>query len=217
MLWAASLKTTAPYDAADVAAATVALQRLEGTSCTATSLREMDVAVVRQVHAVLRRDDLLGLFDTAPDLSGNDIDIAPFIRVADELDLQMAWRPLHGEPPSPDQPTPTAAELCPVPASKEIRELAKAGGLWRLDHLGRGQHTWVRLTPREVRPGIVVLAESSAGGYSPTQGWDPTLHDPVPPAGLPIPSGLVDVEEALGDDPVTYATGTWVTLRDHLS
>ncbi len=216
MLWAESLKITAPYEEADVAATTVALRGLEGMACTATSMRELDVSVVRQVHAVLRRDDLLGLFDTAPDLSGNDIDIAPFIRVTDELDLQMAWRPLEGARPTQEQPTPTADELCPVPAGKEIRELSQEGGLWRLDHLGRGQHTWVRLTPSDVRPGIVVLADSSDGGYSPAQGWDPTLHDPVPAAGHPTPSGLVDVEEAVGDDPVTYASGTWVTLHDHL-
>jgi len=216
LLWAESMKNTAPYEEADVAATTVALKGLEGIACTASSMRELDVDVVRQVHALLRRDDLLGLFDTAPDLSGNDIDIAPFIRVTDELDLQMAWRPLEGVRPSSEQPTPTADELCPVPAGKEIRELAREGGLWRLDHLGRGQHTWVRLTPGDVRPGIVVLADSSDGGYSPAQGWDPTLHDPVPEVGLSTPSGLVDVEEALGDDPVTYAPGAWVTLHDHL-
>ncbi len=216
LLWAEGLKQTAPYEEADVLATTVALRGLEGASCTASSLREMHVPVVRQVHAVLRRDDLLGLFDTAPDLSGNDIDIAPFIRVSDELDLQVAWRPLDGLRPGPDEPTPTAAELCPVPAGKEIRTLAREGTLWRLDHLGRSQHTWVLLTARDVRPGIVVLTDSRTGGYSPAQGWDPTQRRPVPEVGLPTPTGLVDVEEALGDDPVTYAGGTWVTLGDHL-
>ena len=108
LLWAEGSKTTAPYDAADVAAASVALQSLEGMSCTATRLRALNVAVVR-VHAVLRRDDLL-----------------------------------DGVRPAPDQPTPTAAELCPVPAGKEIRELAREGALWRLDHLGRGQYLQLR-------------------------------------------------------------------------
>lgn len=216
LLWAEGLKKSAPYDEADVAAATEALQSLEGMACTATSLRERDVAVVRQIHAVLRRDDLLGLFDTAPDLSGNDIDIAPFIRVTDELDLQIAWRPLDGMRPSPEQPTPSAAELCPVPAGKEVRELAGKAALWRLDHLGRGEYAWARLNARDVRPGIVVMADSGAGGYSSQRGWDPTVTGPVPAAGTPIPTGLVDVEETLGDDRVSYATGTWVTLHDHL-
>ena len=215
-LWAEGLKNTAPYEAVDVAASTAALRGLEGASCTATSLREMNVAVVRQVHAVLRRDDLLGLFDTAADLSGNDIDIAPFIRVTDELDLQVAWRPLDGVRPGPDEPTPTTAELCSVPVGKEFRDWAREGTLWRLDHLGRREHAWVRLTPAHVRPGIVVLADSSFGGYSPAQGWAPSLRGPVPGAGLATPPGLVDVEEGLGDDRVTYASKTWVTLRDHL-
>lgn len=216
LLWAESLKTSAPYEPVDVAAASAALQGLEGISCTATSLREMDVPVVRQVHAVLRRDDLMGLFDTAPDLSGNDIDVAPFIRVTDELDLQIAWRPLGGGRPGPDQLTPTAAELCPVPAGKEIRELARGAALWRLDHLGRGDHTWVRLTARDVRPGIVVLADSAAGGYAPASGWDPALSGHVPAVETSTSSGLVDAEQALGDDTVSYASGTWVALHEHL-
>ena len=41
--------------------------------------------------AVLRQPDLVGLFDTAPDLSGADLDIAPYVRDADDLDVQLAW------------------------------------------------------------------------------------------------------------------------------
>ena len=40
---------------------------------------------------MLRRSDFIGLFDTAPDLSGADIDIAPYVRDADDLDAQLAW------------------------------------------------------------------------------------------------------------------------------
>jgi CRISPR-associated endonuclease/helicase Cas3 len=216
LLWVEGLKNTAPYERTDVDAATVALGSLEGTSCTATSLREMKVAVARQVHAVLRRDDLLGLFDTAPDLSGNDIDIAPFIRVTEELDLQMAWRPLDGMRPGTEEPTPTAAEMCSIPVGREFRDWARQGALWRLDHLGRREHRWVELRPQDLRPGIVLLADSRAGGYSPALGWDPTLAGPVAEVEDHAPTGLVEAEEGLGDDAVTYATGTWVPLRDHL-
>ena len=40
---------------------------------------------------MLRRSDFITLFDTAPDLSGADIDIAPYVRDADDLDVQLAW------------------------------------------------------------------------------------------------------------------------------
>ena len=42
---------------------------------------------------VLRRRDLLDLFDTTPDLSGNDIDIQRFVRGDDpDTDVQVFWR-----------------------------------------------------------------------------------------------------------------------------
>ena len=40
---------------------------------------------------MLRRSDFTGLFDTAPDLSGADLDVAPYVRDADDLDVQLAW------------------------------------------------------------------------------------------------------------------------------
>ena len=41
--------------------------------------------------AVLRKSDFVALFDTAPDLSGADLDVAPYVRDADDLDAQLAW------------------------------------------------------------------------------------------------------------------------------
>lgn len=216
MLWG-EVRSPAPYRPEDVSAATAALHALEGSSVTATSLRETDVPVVAPVHAVLRRADLLGLFDTAPDLSGNDIDVAPFIRVVDELDLLLAWRPLPDGRPEDAEPTPTTDELCPVPAGKDVRELAARGLLWRLDHLDQRGHQWVRLAPTEVRPGLVVLADSSIGGYSTAGGWDPTVKAPVPVVETEPQPALVTAEEAVGDDHVTYSSGSWVTLEQHLA
>ena len=55
-------------------------------TCSAATSRSPRTQV-----AVLRRSDFIGLFDTAPDLSGADIDIAPYVRDADDLDAQLAW------------------------------------------------------------------------------------------------------------------------------
>lgn len=216
LLWAET-KTAAPYEPADVAAAAAALTSLEGRSVTATELGRREVPVTSLLHAVLRRTDVLGLFDTAPDLSGNDIDVAAFIRVTDELDLQLAWRPLGRARPAADQPAPTAEELCAVPANKDFRSLAGSEVLWRLDHLERGEQRWVRLRREDVRPGIVVLADVSLGRYSARGGWDPSLRTAVDTFESSAATGLVDVEEAVGDDPVTYASGTWVLLQRHLA
>lgn len=216
LLWV-EVKAAAPYRPEDVAAATAALLDLEGTSVTATSLRERDVAVVPDVHAVLRRDDLLGLFDTAPDLSGNDMDVAPFIRVVEELDLLLAWRPLEHGRPGDDASTPAAHELCPVPVGKEVRDLAAKGLLWRVDHLAQGSQQWVRVTAQEVRPGMVVLADSAVGGYSTAGGWDPAVRTPVPVVEADVAPALVTAEEGVGEDHVSYAPGVWLALQQHLA
>jgi CRISPR-associated endonuclease/helicase Cas3 len=217
LLWAV-VKDTLPYPAADVETARRALEGLEGELVTPSSLRAVSVPVSRPVHAVLRRADLYGLFDTAPDLSGNDIDISAFIRPDEEdLDLHIAWRALSGGPDD-DEPAPVAEELCPVPAGKEVRRLAGERRLWRLDHLASGSGRWVLLRPEEVRPGLVVLAASAGGGYTPSGGWDPDAKAHVPPIAVAAaPAGLVDADEALGDDHLSVTPGSWFGLKEHLA
>ena len=41
---------------------------------------------------VIRRKDFIDLFDTTPDMAGNDIDVSRFIRDGDDLDVQVFWR-----------------------------------------------------------------------------------------------------------------------------
>ena len=161
-----------------MAAAVAELEALEGCEVTAMSLRARPVAVRRPVYAVLRRRDLLGLFDTAPDLSGSDIDVAPFIRVADDLDVQVAWRPLPPGGPGQDEPTPAGDELCPVPLGRELRDALAHRPAWRFDHLQGG---WVRLDARDARAGMVVLMDAASGCYRPDVGWDPASHTVVEP------------------------------------
>ena len=65
-----------PYPEDDVAASAAELAALEGELVTGEELLRRDVAVTGPAVAVLRRADLLGLFDTAPDLGGADLDVA---------------------------------------------------------------------------------------------------------------------------------------------
>lgn len=210
LLWARPAKS-APYPEADVEAAAGALTALEGVEVTATDLREQGrhVAVTRPVHQALRATDLLGLFDTAPDLSGNDIDVAPYIRVAGDLDVYVAWRRLGGQGPEAGMPAPRADELCPVPLGKELTAFVRAQKVWRFDHLG---DRWARVeNSRELRPGLVLMADSAAGGYDPDTGWDPSSKGEV----QPVAAGS-DPEEPVGGDPVSFI-GRWVLLRRHLA
>lgn len=199
-------KMAGPYLSSDVAAASERLEALEGCLVTASQLREQGVEVSRPVYQVLRSRDLLQLFDTAPDASGNDIDVSPYIREADDLDFYVGWRGLEGAPPAPGTEV-SAAELCPVPLGKQGRDWASRSWqreerplAWRFDHIdGR----WVRVRDTDLRPGLVVLLDASAGGYSPELGWSPGSRVPVVPAvpGRDAGEGAHwTPEEAVGDE-----------------
>jgi CRISPR-associated endonuclease/helicase Cas3 len=204
----------APYEEADVAAAASELTTLESQALTATDMGARSVAVAEVVHPVLRRRDLLGLFDTTPDLSGNDVDVARFIRSVDDIDVLVAWRPLTEAGPEGVDPAPTRHELCPVPIG-EVRSLLKKGrAAWRFDHLQEG---WSRCGPGDLRPGQVVVLRSAEGGYEPQAGWDPSSRTPVQPLEGDEPEPGAQAEEGTGADTLTFAPGTWVPLIQHLA
>jgi len=124
---------------------------------------------------VIRRRDFLDLFDTTPDLSGNDIDVSRFIRQGDELDVQVFWRP--GPPPRELEPkearriAPVRIELCPVPVGS-FREFA--GKANKVAYRWNGlDGNWVRASSDGVFPGQVFWMPRDQGGYSRKLGWDP--------------------------------------------
>lgn len=216
-----------PYDKDDLAASIAALRSIEGRAVTSTHLRELgrEVAEVEQVVPVLRRRDLIDLFDTSPDLIGNDIDIARFIRADGDVDVQMAWRtagpggedvdPFLGGPLRPD-------EQCRV-SVRHARDWLKGISAWTPDHLGR-RGSWRRLSPLEPRPGAVVVVDAAAGGYDPDTGWDGKMKRAVPvipaePAGEERETDddeVAPIDETTSDDPATFV-GAWVGLADHLA
>ncbi len=205
----------APYPAADVDASAEVLSRLEGHELTVSALRDIDVDALPVVHPVLRRRDLLGLFDTAPDLSGNDVDVAPFIRATDEpLDVFVAWRDLGGQPPAPEEPRPARDELCPAPR-REVEDLARRTDVWYFDHIAGA---WSRIRSSEVasHPGLVVIVDSHVGCYRPDTGWDPRRRDPVPVIVQDDIASLTGTEEAIDADSLSYLPGKWVRLSRHL-
>ena len=86
------------------------------------------MAVTETQVAVLRRSDFTALFDTAPDLSGADVDIAPYVRDAEDLDVQLAWatwtaEATDGAPPA-DARAPGAEYRCRVPLG-QVNALAR--------------------------------------------------------------------------------------------
>ena len=155
---------------------------------------------VEYIH-VIRRRDIVDLFDTTPDLSGLDIDISKFIRDSDDHDVQVFWRELQDSAPQEDAPGPSREELCSVSIAdlKGLKHLT----LWCWDHLER---QWV--SPRTVSPGMVFMIPVSEGCYDPEIGWTGNPED-IPTLVEPGSS----TEEAVGDD--RYASTGWQELSSH--
>ena len=200
-----------PYETADVAASVAALMELEGETVTPTVLRAFQVSVVEVIEPVLRRKDLVDLFDTLPDLTGNDIDVSRFIRDVDDLDVAVAWRDVGADGPAADSSMPGRNERCPVPVSA-LRRLLKDNKFkaWRYDHLAAH---WVVCSAGDVRPGMLVVLDCAVGCYSSETGWDPDIKG--------LTSVIVDEpatdDAATADDPISMSPGQWVTLRQHLT
>ena len=166
------------------------------------------------VHT-LRRKDLLDLWDTTPDLAGNDLDISRYIRETDDADVQIFYRDVPEPLPADlEIPAPDRTELCAVPVHR-VRDFltahrkkdARAQGLvWR-----PLQTQWMPIQPTELRPGMVVLLTPGLGGYSPETGWTgdpkdkPTVH--------PVQSGIPPESPA---DSTNLCASSWVTLTQHL-
>ncbi|MGH9279268.1 MAG: type I-G CRISPR-associated helicase/endonuclease Cas3g [Acidimicrobiales bacterium] len=200
LLWVAP-PGPAPYTEPDIAAAVEILQELEGTSTTPDQMGARVTSTTRATHAVLRRRDLVELFDTLPDLSGNSVDVTRFVRDADDRTVEVAWRPIGDARPEIAS-LPAREERCPAPIGEVKKWLGKQ--TWRFDHVER---EWVRCWAADLRPGMVVLADVDAGGYRSANGWSPTSDDPVPPIAV---NGLDDRD--LNDDPCQRR---WVSLAEH--
>lgn len=217
LLWMEPPKA-APYSEEDVSASVTALRALEGGEITSSSLGTTPVPVSSEIHPVLRRVDLVGLFDTLPDLSGNDIDVSRFIRDSEDLDVEVAWRTPEDARRS-DFETPGAEERCPVPVGELRKFLTKdkqakrAKQAWRFDHL---VEAWLPCKPTDVRPGMVVVIESAAGGYTESGGWDPKSKTPVAPI-TSFDQGAMEHQEGVGADSLTFSSSRWVTLEHHLA
>lgn len=215
LLWAVppGAKRHLPYDAAELEHTTNALAGLDGQAVTSEDLAAAAGELTRPVYPVLRRRDLLGLFDTAPDLSGNDIDVGPFIRDATDRTVAVAWRAFPADPGEPlDGGSPSRMELCPAPIS-EVRELIHSGAT-RARVFDQTSGRWEPARREDVRPTAVLVLDAARGGYLPERGFMPRSTTPVDPVVPPAPQ----MPDAVDTDPQSVLpTGRWVPLTEHLA
>jgi CRISPR-associated endonuclease/helicase Cas3 len=213
LLWAAHHKP-GPYEAADLDRSATQLRAFEGSAVTPEQLATTAVEVTRQVFPILRRRDLVDLFDTTPDLTGNDVDVSRFIRESDDLDAAIAWWPLSSRPPE-GHSLPGRDERCPVPIA-QLRLFAKDhwADLWIFDHL---QRAWRNPQQSDIRPGGILIADASTGGYTPESGWTPKSKVAVEPVVRERElAELIDDDLSTDDDPLSQRN-RWVSLAEHLA
>jgi CRISPR-associated endonuclease/helicase Cas3 len=217
-LWWVPPAKPQPYEQADIDAASSELSGLEGSTVTGEDLLDREVDVTENQVAVLRKSDFTALFDTAPDLSGADIDIAPYVRDADDLDAQLAWATWEseaedGRPPA-EAKAPPAQYRCRVPVGR-VNALSRDVPVWRLDQVaGR----WARVRPQaRARPGEVLLMSAADGGYHPELGFDPALRGPVPdsPKLIPATDLAAGDEDAYRADSASVRQRDWIPLERH--
>lgn len=184
-------KLESPYDAETIAAARAKLDGLE--SASAADLPTIDAAA--PLYVVLRAKDFRDLFNTDPDLTGFDVDVSPYIRDADDLDVQLFWRDLAQG--VDDQPQPTREELCRASLGQakalidRIRKQELRAYRWdSLDGKWRPFHG-------NIRPGLVLMLDVKAGGYSERFGLMASLTKPVSSVAADM---VVGSSETLGDD-----------------
>ena len=170
---------------------------------------------------VIRSKDLFDLYDTDPDLTGFDVDVSPYVRDAEDTDVQVFWRDFDRSGGPVGQPPPRREELCAVPIGQARDWLTKVRDKERLrpyhadpqaQRRGRGSRhaAWVPLDAVPW-PGLVLMLHADAGGYSPATGFDPAATAPV----VPVPSTEVDdrVAESLDSDPESEQPAVPLTVH----
>ncbi len=205
----AEAKSHLPYEAVELDHTATVLAQFEGRPVTSEELASAATELSRPTHPVLRRRDLLGLFDTAPDLSGNDIDVSPFIRDAADYTVFVAWRELPDD--QVEGGAPGRAELCPAPI-EDVKKMISEGRT-RARVFDQRSGTWEPARPDDVRPTAVIVLDAARGGYLPDRGFVPHSTAPVEPGAPPE-----QVPDAVDTDPHSVLlNGRWVSLPEHLA
>ncbi len=167
-------KNTAPYTEQEIDASIQKLKSLSNASLQAVKSIPIEPADV--LH-VIRDNDIVNLFDTSSDLSGNEVDVSRFIREGDDKDVSVFWREIASERPSKDTPSPSKEEICQVPISEFKDTLEKKSwSVWVWDYY---EGKWEKAGRSNITPNSLILLSSENGGYTAEYGWNPDSKEKV--------------------------------------
>ena len=194
-----------PYTKVELDKAHAAISTLADAS--PQTLRSVTVTEEKVIRPVIRRRDLVDLFDTTPDICGQDLDISRYIRDGDDNDVQFFWRNLADkESPGANEPQPLRDELCRVSIGDAVKFLKNDKvRAWRWNPL---EKKWE--PAKSARPGAVYLVTADSGGYEDDLGWTGetkvrqlTTHRPP------------DEDSDSHDGNRSTFTGQWLALDQH--
>lgn len=208
-----------PYTDEQLDAANAEIDKLcaSGADASPASLSAVAIPSVDRPPArhVIRRRDFIDLFDTTPDLAGQDIDIDRWVREIEDRSVQLFWRTWVGakgaRPPVTDFPQAHRRELCPAPIGA-MKEWLKKKKLtpWRWDYL---ESEWAKVQKDmgefSIVPGQIYLLASEAGGYSPETGFDTSIASSV----APVPTAASGTDDGNDQDPAS--AGNWQSIAQH--
>lgn len=192
-----------PYSTTELGKARAAVEQL--TSASPQILRDVVVPPESVVRPVIRRRDLADLFDTTPDICGQDLNVSRYIRDGDDNDVECFWRNTMGDAPLRNEKPPQRIELCRVSIGDAVKFFErKTTHTWRWNPL---EKKWENA--EKPRPGGVYLLAMTSGGYDDDLGWtgDPKSQ----PTPLPPDVGNPDSHDG---EPDTFS-GSWQTIAEH--
>ena len=169
-----SEETARPYDAEE-------LRIAEGRIADVQSASPVDLPKFETLYRpnhVLRRRDVIDLFDTTADLSGYDVDVSRFIRDEKDRDVQVAWR--DARPLSKDE-APAREELCAAPVGEVLELIKREKGKGEIVAWSYLEERWTQAESRTLRPGMVLVATTGWGRYDIERGWDKASEKAVTP------------------------------------
>ncbi len=204
-----------PYSVEQLATARALLRESEAVGASPAALANLTLEEPLPDCHVLRRKDLVDLFDTTPDLAGFDVDVGRYVRDGEDRDVQVFWRTLDTAHPPSDEISPLRDELVRVPIHG-FRKFAKdhKTEIWNWSVLDGG---WQALRSGRIAPGQIYLVDPVLGGYSVTLGWTGAKSKEVfpmrniedqPERGIPRDGQGRDEESQLPRD-------DWQTLATH--
>jgi CRISPR-associated endonuclease/helicase Cas3 len=200
-----------PYSARELDAARKLLVKL-GHDASPRSLKEkIKYEAPREIRPVIRRKDLVDLFDTTPDLCGNDLDISRYVRDGDDTDAQVYWREVQDDTPSNNEPCPRREEICRVSIVALKNFLQKKKPQPRVFLWNPLDEKWEPV--KRARPGQVYLIDRESGGYSDELGWTGDAKDK--PSIITLRER--EKPDAISRDPDAFLgkPGKFVLLEEH--